>query len=70
MSHIHLPDGVLPPWLILLGWVATVLSGEEAVFGVDTSKDYLRIGERIGVLLKNVKEQIFAPTVRDNEFLA
>lgn len=23
MSHIHLPDGVLPIWLILAGWLAT-----------------------------------------------
>lgn len=25
MSHIHVPDGVLPWWLIALGWVATAL---------------------------------------------
>lgn len=25
MSHIHIPDGVLPVWLVLLGWVATGL---------------------------------------------
>jgi|DewCreStandDraft_5_1066085.scaffolds.fasta_scaffold00636_9 cobalt/nickel transport system permease protein len=24
MSHIHIPDGVLPFWLILLGWIATM----------------------------------------------
>ncbi len=23
MSHIHLPDGILPVWLVLLGWVVT-----------------------------------------------
>ena len=23
MSHIHIPDGVLPLWIILLGWVVT-----------------------------------------------
>ncbi len=25
MSHIHIPDGVLPLWLVLLGWVTTAL---------------------------------------------
>ena len=24
MSHIHIPDGVLPVWLIVLGWVVTL----------------------------------------------
>ncbi len=24
MSHIHIPDGVLPIWLVVLGWVLTV----------------------------------------------
>lgn len=23
MSHIHIPDGVLPIWLVLVGWIAT-----------------------------------------------
>nr|WBU15323.1 cobalt uptake substrate-specific transmembrane region [uncultured bacterium] len=26
MSHIHLPDGILPLWLVLLGWAATALA--------------------------------------------
>lgn len=25
MSHIHIPDGVLPLWLVALGWVGTVV---------------------------------------------
>ncbi len=25
MSHIHIPDGVLPVWLVLLGWFSTAL---------------------------------------------
>lgn len=25
MSHIHIPDGVLPLWLVALGWLITVL---------------------------------------------
>lgn len=25
MSHMHIPDGVLPLWIVLAGWVATVL---------------------------------------------
>ena len=27
MSHIHLPDGILPVWLWVSGWVATILIG-------------------------------------------
>jgi hypothetical protein len=23
MSHLHVPDGLLPAWIILLGWIAT-----------------------------------------------
>ena len=23
MSHIHIPDGVLPLWLVLAGWIVT-----------------------------------------------
>jgi cobalt/nickel transport system permease protein len=25
MSHIHIPDGILPVWLVALGWVATAI---------------------------------------------
>jgi cobalt/nickel transport system permease protein len=25
MSHIHIPDGVIPIWLVLAGWVATAI---------------------------------------------
>ncbi|HEX2999794.1 MAG TPA: energy-coupling factor ABC transporter permease, partial [Armatimonadota bacterium] len=25
MSHLHIPDGVLPLWLVLLGWGITAL---------------------------------------------
>ncbi|MGH7908968.1 MAG: energy-coupling factor ABC transporter ATP-binding protein [Thermodesulfobacteriota bacterium] len=40
--------------------------GTIRVFGVDPSRDYAKIGERIGVLLQNVDEQIIAPTVWDD----
>jgi cobalt/nickel transport system ATP-binding protein len=40
--------------------------GTITVFGVDTSKDYARVREQIGVLLQNVEEQIIAPTVWDD----
>jgi cobalt/nickel transport system ATP-binding protein len=40
--------------------------GVISVFGVDPSRDYARIRERIGVLLQNVEEQIIAPTVWDD----
>jgi cobalt/nickel transport system permease protein len=26
MSHIHIPDGIMPLWLILLGWIGTALA--------------------------------------------
>ncbi|MGH7801097.1 MAG: energy-coupling factor ABC transporter ATP-binding protein [Thermodesulfobacteriota bacterium] len=40
--------------------------GTIRVFGVDPSRDYAKIRERIGVLLQNVDEQIIAPTVWDD----
>jgi cobalt/nickel transport system ATP-binding protein len=36
------------------------------VFGVDPSRDYAKIRERIGVVLQNAEEQLIAPTVRDD----
>jgi cobalt/nickel transport system ATP-binding protein len=40
--------------------------GEVSVFGVNPARDYLKIRERVGVLLQNVDEQIIAPTVWDD----
>ncbi|HXG31260.1 MAG TPA: ATP-binding cassette domain-containing protein [Thermodesulfobacteriota bacterium] len=40
--------------------------GDITVFGFNPYRDYIRIRERIGVLLQNVEEQIIAPTVRDD----
>jgi len=40
--------------------------GEVSVFGFNPYRDYIKIRERIGVLLQNVEEQIIAPTVRDD----
>jgi cobalt/nickel transport system ATP-binding protein len=40
--------------------------GEVSVFGVDPSRDYGKIRERIGVVLQNAEEQLIAPTVRDD----
>lgn len=40
--------------------------GMISVFGVDPSKHYIKIRERIGVLLQNVENQIIAPTVWDD----
>jgi len=40
--------------------------GEVDVFGVDPSREYARIRERIGVVLQNAEEQLIAPTVRDD----
>lgn len=25
MSHIHIPDGVMPMWLVIIGWLATII---------------------------------------------
>jgi cobalt/nickel transport system ATP-binding protein len=41
-------------------------SGEISVLGVNPSQDYVKIRERIGVLVQNVDEQIIAPTVSDD----
>src|SRR5262245_30732717 len=40
--------------------------GEVSVFGVDPSRQFSRIRERVGVLLQNADEQIIAPTVWDD----
>ena len=36
------------------------------VFGVDPSRSFAQIRERIGVVLQNAEEQLIAPTVRDD----
>jgi len=40
--------------------------GEVSVFGVNPARDFVKIRERVGVLLQNVEEQIIAPTVWDD----
>jgi cobalt/nickel transport system ATP-binding protein len=40
--------------------------GEVSVFGVDPSRQFSKIRERVGVLLQNADEQIIAPTVWDD----
>jgi len=40
--------------------------GEVSVFGVDPSRHFSKIRERVGVLLQNADEQIIAPTVWDD----
>ena len=40
--------------------------GEVDVFGVDPSRDYASIRERIGMVLQSAEEQLIAPTVRDD----
>ena len=40
--------------------------GEVTVLGVNPARDFVRIRERVGVLLQNVDEQIIAPTVWDD----
>ena len=40
--------------------------GEVAVLGVNPARDFVKIRERVGVLLQNVEEQIIAPTVWDD----
>ena len=50
---------------LLLGLLKPA-SGEIEVLGVDPSKDYEKIRERIGALLQNVDLQIIAPRVWDD----
>ena len=40
--------------------------GEVSVLGVNPARDFVKIRERVGVLLQNVEEQIIAPTVWDD----
>jgi cobalt/nickel transport system ATP-binding protein len=40
--------------------------GSVDVFGVDPSREYARIRERVGVVLQSAEEQLIAPTVRDD----
>jgi len=40
--------------------------GEVKVFGVDPSKEYNKIRQKIGVVLQNVEEQLIGPTVLED----
>lgn len=44
--------------------------GSVRVFGVDPTKDYYKIRERIGVVMQDVDEQILGPTVYDDILFA
>ena len=44
--------------------------GSVKVFGVDPSKEYKKIRERIGVVMQDVDEQILGPTVYDDILFA
>src|SRR5262245_62537918 len=53
----------------LLYHILGLLAPEEGkleVFGVDPSRHFSKIRERVGVLLQNADEQIIAPTVWDD----
>lgn len=50
---------------LLLG-LLTASDGEISVLGINPSKDYEKVRERIGVLLQNVDLQIIAPRVSDD----
>ena len=49
MSHVHIPDGVLPLWLIGLGWLATAIM---LYFGIRALRrtDRVRVVPHIGVM--------------------
>lgn len=49
MSHIHVPDGVLPLWLVALGWVVTALILVFCVRRVSTD-DWTRRLPLLGVM--------------------
>lgn len=47
MSHLHLPDGILPIWLILLGWVMALLALRSALRGARRFPERARL-PRVG----------------------
>jgi cobalt/nickel transport system permease protein len=55
MSHIHIPDGVMPLWLVLLGWIgaACLLGWAMRRLG---QEDARRSVPRVGVIVQFVAQ--------------
>jgi cobalt/nickel transport system permease protein len=63
MSHIHIPDGVLPAWLILLGWVGAAAALAWAVYtqrGRDARRQVPLLGVMAAVMLVGMSTE-FVP---------
>ncbi len=54
MSHIHIPDGILPAWLILLGWLGAAIALGWALFtlrGGDVRRQVPLLGVMAALML-------------------
>jgi cobalt/nickel transport system permease protein len=63
MSHIHIPDGVLPAWLILLGWVGAAAALAWALFtlrGGDARRQVPLLGVMAALMLVGMSTE-FVP---------
>ncbi len=61
MSHIHIPDGVLPLWLVLLGWFATAALVALAVRGAsgeDVRRRVPLVGAMAALMLVGMSSEI------------
>ena len=60
MSHIHIPDGVLPLWLVLAGWALTALGVGLAAYRLrnETSRGVPLLGVMAAVMLVSMSTEI------------
>ena len=60
MSHIHIPDGVLPLWLVLGGWLLTAALVGLAAYRLrgDTSRSVPLLGVMAAVMLVGMSTEI------------
>jgi len=38
MSHLHIPDGVLPGWIVMAGWIITALLLSFSIYRVKNNE--------------------------------
>jgi len=60
LSHIHIPDGVLPLWLVLAGWALTALGVGLAAYRLrnETSRGVPLLGVMAAVMLVSMSTEI------------
>ncbi len=61
MSHIHIPDGVLPLWLIAVGWIATgalVALAVRRASGPDVRRRIPLVGAMAALMLVGMSSEI------------